>query len=83
MSIKANPFIAKSKKSTLTQGRQIIRELKRRAMTYGEMLALRISTSPQKRVVESLKSDEQILKTKGRDGLVRWRVAKTCTAWTA
>lgn len=66
-----------------TQGRRLIAQLKRRAMTYGDMLSLRISTSPQKRVVESLKSDEQILKTKGRDGLVRWRVAKTCTAWTA
>ena len=63
-----------------TQGRRLIEHLKRRPMTYGEMQRLGISTSPQKRVAESLYSDEIIVKTKGYDGLVRWKV-KTITLW--
>jgi hypothetical protein len=37
------------------QGRRLIAMLKRKSMTYGDMQALGISTSPQKRVVECLK----------------------------
>lgn len=58
-----------------TQGRRIIAALKRRAMTYGEMQRLGISTSPQKRVVESLAEDERILKSRV-GGLIRWRVVR-------
>jgi hypothetical protein len=59
-----------------TQGRRLIAALKRRPMTYGAMQALGISTSPQKRIVEALAWDEKIVKSKGADGLVRWRVVK-------
>lgn len=60
--------------SPTPQGRRLIEHLKRRAMTYGEMQRLGISTSPQKRVAECLAENEQIIKTRGHDGLVRWRV---------
>lgn len=66
------------KTDKMTQGRRLIDHLKRRAMTYGEMQALGISTSPQKRVAESLYERERIIKTKGHDGLVRWNI-KTIT----
>lgn len=58
-----------------TQGRRIIAALKRRAMTYGEMQRLGISTSPQKRVAECLAEDERILKSRVC-GLIRWRVVR-------
>ena len=58
-----------------TQGRRIIAHLKHRPMTYGEMQRLGISTSPQKRVVESLAEDERIIKSRV-GGLVRWRVVR-------
>ena len=60
----------------IAQGRRLIAFLKRRPMTYQEMQALRISTTPQKRVVECLLEGESIRKTKGRDGLVRWSVVR-------
>lgn len=59
----------------MTQGRQLIAVLKRRSMTYLEMQRLGISTSPQKRVVESLRPDERVLKSRV-NGLVRWRVVR-------
>ncbi len=60
-----------------TQGRRLIGHLMRRPMTYGEMQMLRISSSPQKRIVESLDTErEEIVKTKGHDGLIRWRVRR-------
>lgn len=65
-----------SKPDPMTQGRRLIEHLKRRAMTYGEMQALGISTSPQKRVAECLYASERIIKTKGRDNLIRWRVRR-------
>lgn len=58
-----------------TQGRRIIAHLKRRAMTYGDMQRLGISTSPQKRVTESLAEDERIIKSRV-GGLIRWRVVR-------
>ena len=57
-----------------TQGRRLIAALKRRPMTYGDMQALGISTSPQKRVMECLRDDEQLLKGTDSRGLIRWRV---------
>lgn len=65
-----------SKPDPMTQGRRLIEHLKRRAMTYGEMQALGISTSPQKRVAESLYESESLVKTKGHDNLIRWRVRR-------
>lgn len=65
-----------SKPDPMTQGRRLIEHLKRRAMTYGEMQALGISTSPQKRVAESLYERESLVKTKGHDNLIRWRVRR-------
>lgn len=63
------------------QGRRLIAMLKRKSMTYGDMQALGISTSPQKRVVECLKPSEQIVNGK-RGRWVTWRVV-SATRWTA
>jgi hypothetical protein len=41
-----------------------------------QMLAHGISTSPWRRVLECLRDDEQLLKTPGKDGLVRWSVRR-------
>ena len=66
-----------------TQGRLIVEALKRRPMTYAEMHSLGLSTSPQKRVVETMRLiPEWALKkgTKrvgGRD-LTTWRVVRAC-----
>ena len=68
--------------TTATQGRRLIALLKRKSMTYGDMQALGISTSPQKRVMETLRDDERVIKTKGASGLTRWRVV-AATKWTA
>jgi hypothetical protein len=65
-----------SKPEYRTQGRRLIEHLKRRPMTYGEMQMLGISTSPQKRCVECLYPNERIVKTKGHDNLIRWRVRR-------
>ena len=63
------------------QGRRLISMLKRRAHTYLEMNLLGISVSPQKRVAECLRADEQIVKGR-RDGRTTWRVVGA-TRWTA
>ena len=63
-----------SKPDPLTQGRRLIEHLKRRPFTYLEMQMLGISTSPQKRITEQLYERERIIKTKGHDGLIRWRI---------
>jgi hypothetical protein len=65
-----------------TQGRRLITLLKLRPMSYLDMQATCISTSPQKRVMEGLRDDEQLIKAIGGDGLVRWRVV-SATKWTA
>lgn len=58
-----------------TQGRLVIAELKRKPLTYRQMLMLNVSNSPWKRVTECLdESREQLVKVTGADGLVRWRV---------
>ena len=59
-----------------TQGRCLISALKSRPHTYMQMLAHGISTSPWRRVLECLRDDEQLLKTPGKDGLVRWSVRR-------
>jgi hypothetical protein len=64
----------------MTQAQALVNALRRRAMTYGELEALRISTCPWKRLSESghmhLKAGEQIKRHTGRDGLVRISVVK-------
>ena len=47
-----------------TQGRKLISALKRRGMTTLEMLQLGISVCPWRRVTESLKEGEQLIKSK-------------------
>lgn len=61
-----------------TQGSRLIAALRCRWMTYAEMQWLGISTSPQKRVTETLerRPDLKLLKVRGEDGLIRWRVAR-------
>ena len=66
-----------------TQGRLVIAELKRKPMTYRQMLNLGCGNSPWRRVTECLDdSREQLVKVTGADGLVRWRVI-SATSWTA
>ena len=64
----------------MTQAEQLIRAIRRRAMTYGDLQALKVSTCPQKRLGESghlyLRPGEQIVRKVGRDGLVRIGVGK-------
>ena len=66
----------------LPQGRRLIAILKRRPMTYGDMQATCISTSPQKRVIECLHEDERLIKALNGAGLVTWRVV-SASRWTA
>ena len=65
-----------SKPYHVTHGRVLIECLKRVPMTYGEMLRLGFSTCPWRRVAESLRPNEVLVKTKGRDNLIRWRVRR-------
>jgi hypothetical protein len=70
----------------MSQGRQLIAQLKRGSFTYMEMLMLGISTCPHKRISESLKADEAISKGKrwmgGKEYATTWRVVKA-TRYTA
>lgn len=50
--------------SKTTQGRTVIEALKRRPMTYMEMLALGVSTSPWRRCAEALQPGEKLVKGK-------------------
>ena len=62
-----------------TQAERIYTHLRRKPHTYGEMLALRISTSPWKRIFDGqrhLKEGEQLVSGTNKDGLVTWKVAK-------
>jgi hypothetical protein len=66
---------------------QLIRALRRRPMTYGDLLALRVSTSPWKRLSEAahlyLKPHERLERFKrAKDGLVVFKVVRA-TKWTA
>lgn len=58
---------------------QLLPHLRRRAMTYGDMQALRISTCPWKRLDDQahlLPEGEKLVKGTNKDGLVTWRVVK-------
>lgn len=57
-----------------TQGRKLIALLKRRPMTYRQMLNTGISLCPWKRVEETLGPREELIKAKNRDGLTVWYV---------
>jgi hypothetical protein len=57
-----------------TQGRRLIALLKRRSYTGLQLNMLAISVSWWRRVDESLKPGEVLLKVKGRDGLLRYSV---------
>ena len=60
-----------------TQGRTIISAIRRRPMTYLEMVQISGSLSPQKRVMESLGWGEVLVKgsrSVGGRHLVTWRV---------
>lgn len=58
-----------------TQGRLVIAELKKRPMTYRQMLMLGLGNSPWKRCTECLDTEkETLLRVPGPDKLVRWRV---------
>lgn len=63
-----------SKTDHTTQGRRVIAVLKRKPMTYMEMLSLGVSTSPWKRVKECLRIGEKVCKGTNRRGLTTWRV---------
>lgn len=69
-------------KSRPIQGRRLIALLKRRPMTYMQMLATGISTSPWKRVKECLAPHEFVARSLNKDGLVMWSVV-SATNWTA
>lgn len=62
----------------MTQAERLFEALRRRPMTYGDMLELKVSTSPWKRVTEGLhrlKPGEKLVKGE-RKGLVTYRVVK-------
>lgn len=59
------------------QGRELIEKLKRRPMTYREMLSASRSLSPWKRVKECLREGERVAKSWGRGGLTTWRVVES------
>lgn len=65
----------------MTQAEQLVQALRGRAMTYGDLEVLRISTCPWKRLSESghryLKAGEQIVRKTGSDGLVRIAVVQS------
>jgi hypothetical protein len=65
-----------SKPDPMTQGRRLIEHLKRRPFTYLEMQMLGVSTCAWKRISECLRHDEVLVKAKGRDNLIRWRVRR-------
>jgi len=57
-----------------------IRRTRSKGMTYGELQDLHVSTAPHKRLAEAghryLKAGERLLRKTGRDGLVRFVVAR-------
>ncbi len=71
----------------MSQCERLIRELRRRPMTYGDLLALRISTCPHKRLAEGahlyLKPHESLDRFKRQcDGLTVFKIVRA-TRWTA
>lgn len=60
-----------------TQGRRLIEILKRKPMTYMQLLMLGISTCPHKRIAESLRDGEVLIRVRNRRGLTVMRVYGT------
>lgn len=58
----------------MTQGRRLIAHLRRKPHTYMDMLRYGLSVCPWRRVQESLKADERLVKSKNQRGLTTWRV---------
>lgn len=68
----------------MSQCEQLIQALRLRPMTYGDLLSLRVSNSPWKRLSESahlyLKPHESLERFKReRDGLTVFKVARSAT----
>lgn len=57
-----------------TQGRCVIAALKRRPHTYMQMISIGVSASPWKRVMESLRIGESVVKETDKQGRTTWRV---------
>ena len=71
----------------MSQCEQLIRALRKRPMTYGDLLALRISVCPWKRLEEGahlyLKPHESLDRFKRQgDGLTVFKIVRA-TKWTA
>lgn len=62
----------------MSQGMQLIAAIRRKAMTYGDLLALRVSTCPHKRIAEVAHrlQGERIVRKTNADGLVTFRCVK-------
>lgn len=70
-----------------TQAEQLFRALRKHPHTYGDLLALRVSTSPWRRLSESahlwLRLHEEPIRIKRADGLVAFKIKRKYTKWTA
>lgn len=67
--------------SKATHAEQLVRAIRRRQHTYGDLLALRVSTAPWKRLAEAahlyLKPHESLKRERRKsDGLVVFRIVK-------
>lgn len=60
----------------MTQGRQLIRMLKRRGMTTMDLVQTGISVCPWRRIAEGLQPGERLVKTKNARGLIVYRVTR-------
>jgi hypothetical protein len=63
----------------MTQGQKLLQACRRKAMTYGDLLALGVSTCPHKRLAEArryLKQGERLLRGTNKRGLVTFSVIK-------
>jgi hypothetical protein len=63
----------------MTQGQTLLQAIRKRAMTYGDLLALGVSTCPWRRLQEAerhLKPGERIVRKTNARGLVTLRAVK-------
>lgn len=65
-----------TKQPKQTQGQKLVAALKRRWMSYSDMLALGVSLCPWRRVPDALPEGHTIKKRTNPRGLVEWRVVK-------
>jgi hypothetical protein len=59
-----------------TQGQQLVAALKKRWMSYSDMIALGVSLCPWKRIPGAIPADHELKKRENSRGLVEWRVVK-------